>query len=97
LSGIPAADYERAYTYMVGAIRAKQIVDDMLERLEKHPDDGMVLDPKFIALLALFSPDGRKLANATMLPSVVRSHQRDLAARYESIRTEFANLLEPED
>jgi hypothetical protein len=93
MGGIPPADYERAYAYLVGPIRAGELVREMLARLETLPGDDIVFDPKFIALLALFSPEGRHVAEAVLPPAVVTSHQRELAARHESIRTEFPDIL----
>ena len=87
-------EYERAYTLSVGAEQAKEIVTDMFDDLERNPDHNVALDPKFIALLAMFCDSGRKLAAALMAPEEVRSLQVQLARETDAVRAAFPELAE---
>jgi len=92
-SFIRRADYVRAYAFLVGQARAEEIVAEMFERL--HADDSAqsVLDPEFIALLALFSAEGKTLAKTKMSDAELLGRQRTLCRAYASIREEFPHVL----
>lgn len=91
-NGVSPAEYERAYSFVVEPERAKAIVADMFARLEASSEHNISLDPKFIALLALFCQSGRDLAATLLSPQDVQRYQRELANEYESVAAEFPSL-----
>lgn len=91
---VSRSEYERAYTFLEGSEQAKVTVAEMFDGLERNPDDHIVLDPKFVALLALFSDAGRTLAAALMAPEEVRRLQEELAREYEAVGTEFPDVTQ---
>lgn len=93
-SYIPRADYERAYALIEGEERAKTIVDDMFALLLQNPDDHIVLDPKFVALLSLVSGSGKALAATLLGDDQLRDLQSQLVREYSAVADAFPELRE---
>lgn len=85
-------EYERAYALIEGAEQAKMTVAQVFDGLERNPDDHIVLDPKFIALLALFCESGRQLAAALLEPAEVKTLQQELAREFAGVREAFPDI-----
>jgi len=94
---VPRADYERAYALIEGEIRATGTVEEIFARLRANPDDHLVLDPKFIALLALVSQAGKALAAALLDVDELNRLQLALAREFSAVAEAFPTLLNRRD
>ena len=90
-------DYVRAYTLLLGEEKAREVVAEEFAQLRADPENQLVLGPKFIALLAMFSDSGRALAKTKMSDVELLRLQRALCQEYATIRDAFPHVLTHEE
>lgn len=81
-----------AYAFLFGRDEAESIVNELLSRLTEN-EHHVLLDPRFIALLGLFSDSGRALARALYNDDELRQLQREMANANEAVRDAFPHVL----
>jgi hypothetical protein len=94
LTYVPYDDFVRANGLMAspedGALAVQQVID----RLRANPDHDFVMGPNFLAVLALFSVQGRAIAEAHMSTDEILQRQRELAVTRPAIRHEFPETVD---
>ena len=87
-------DFVRAHHLMASPEKADAALRHILEHFRAKPEDEFVMGPDFLAVLALFSERGRRMAEAMISPADLRQLQRKQAETTPAIARAFPSILQ---